>query len=255
MQSDTLFIPGRKIDTIQTVCPMNHTSMRLSARLADMILDAEGPIREAQPHRSKKDIIHSLTNLVFLDFTNCKSTGETILRGLKNFKRSHISDYMNKRFSNEDDPEMIVTSLAGFADKQKPSLAFSLSRILPKGTLREMVVTYARAAIPRHKLVEDIQSNIQRMLMTENVDYLKFLDHIGESARIVVTERGRIGLAPSRTEEGDAVAIIQGARAPFILRQVGRRCFQNVGKAYIRKIMFGEALEKENFYFKEIQIV
>ena len=102
--------------------------------------------------------------------------------------------------------------------------------------------------------MRQIQRNFARMLMTESVDYLKYLDHIEESARVVLTERGKLGLAPSRTEDGDAVGIIQGARAPLILREVGRKRFQNVGQAYIRGIMFGEALEREGF-FEEIEVV
>jgi hypothetical protein len=51
------------------------------------------------------------------------------------------------------------------------------------------------------------------------------------------------------------VSIVEGARAPFILRQCGDgNRYKIVGQAYIRDIMFGEALELQDFAFEDFII-
>lgn len=100
-----------------------------------------------------------------------------------------------------------------------------------------------------------MHETIIRAVREKGIDYVKYLSTIDKSTRIIVTRKGRLGLAPSVSQPGDVVAIIQGARAPFVLRQCDdRRRFHIVGQAYVRNLMSGEALERRGFSFKDFLI-
>lgn len=58
-----------------------------------------------------------------------------------------------------------------------------------------------------------------------------------------VTDSGYLGLAPKRSEAGDAVWIVQGAKIPFVLRPTGRESFRFIGEAYVQGRMYGEMAE------------
>jgi hypothetical protein len=89
----------------------------------------------------------------------------------------------------------------------------------------------------------------------EGVKYLRFLERIDENSRIIFTKAGTLGLAPSETRTGDAVIVLQGARAPFIFREDRSGRFENIGQAYVRGIMFGEALLNMEFSFESLEVV
>jgi hypothetical protein len=92
-------------------------------------------------------------------------------------------------------------------------------------------------------------------LREKGLDYIKYLTTIERSTRIIMTSDGRLGLAPSVSEPGDIVAIIKGARAPSLLRPREHSCqYRIIGQVYVRGLMFGEALKKQNFGFKDIEI-
>ncbi|KPI34981.1 uncharacterized protein AB675_11890 [Cyphellophora attinorum] len=64
-----------------------------------------------------------------------------------------------------------------------------------------------------------------------------------------------MGLAPATCRPGDKVAIIKGARAPFILRRRASGEYWNLGQAYIRGVMRGEVvkgLKKDDFWHIDI---
>jgi hypothetical protein len=64
-----------------------------------------------------------------------------------------------------------------------------------------------------------------------------------------------LGLAPATVRPGDKVALVRGARAPFILREVSKGKYRNLGQAYVRDVMMGEVankLSKEDFPYVEI---
>lgn len=61
------------------------------------------------------------------------------------------------------------------------------------------------------------------------------------------TGKKLVGLGPSKTKEGDTIAILYGCSVPVILRPVpGTRDYEFVGEAYIHGKMDGEAIS-ENF--------
>ena len=74
--------------------------------------------------------------------------------------------------------------------------------------------------------------------------------------RMVITERGFIGLAPRDSKPGDEIHILLGSPTPFILRPLDKPVrmedqtetlpsYTVVGNAYFHQIMFGEAFESE----------
>jgi hypothetical protein len=108
-------------------------------------------------------------------------------------------------------------------------------------------------------LIAPLETRIRECVMAalreKGIDYIKYLMTVEKSTRVIVTNSGMLGLAPSVSKPGDVVAIVKGARAPFILRsnERGGCQYKIVGQAYIRGMMFGEVLEITDF--KEIEII
>ena len=60
--------------------------------------------------------------------------------------------------------------------------------------------------------------------------------------RLVVTEKGCLGLTGEHVRNGDVVVILMGGQVPFVLRLVQQQHYVLVGEAYIDGVMDGEAL-------------
>ena len=58
--------------------------------------------------------------------------------------------------------------------------------------------------------------------------------------RFFLTDLGRMGLGPDRSEPGDYVALISGLRIPFVLRKKGSH-FELIGWTFVYGIMHGQA--------------
>lgn len=63
--------------------------------------------------------------------------------------------------------------------------------------------------------------------------------------RLIVTEKGYLGLTAEHVRTGDVVVIMMGGQVPLVLRQVQQH-YVLIGEAYIDGIMDGEALAKSN---------
>ncbi|KAI4164281.1 MAG: hypothetical protein LQ342_002246 [Letrouitia transgressa] len=63
--------------------------------------------------------------------------------------------------------------------------------------------------------------------------------------RPFISTKGFVGLGPGCTQAGDTIAIILGAKFPYILRRVGGRDqrYTLVGEAYVQGIMYGEFMQ------------
>jgi len=59
--------------------------------------------------------------------------------------------------------------------------------------------------------------------------------------RLMLTEKGSLGLTAEHAESGDAIAILLGGQLPCVLREVGAH-YIFIGEAYVHGIMGGEAL-------------
>ena len=88
-----------------------------------------------------------------------------------------------------------------------------------------------------------------------DIGYFNFLRSEKTSIRVFRTHKGRFGWAHSMCRPGDRIALVKGARAPFVFRKCGEGQFQNFGQAYVRGIMMGEVLEEGSFQWKVREIV
>jgi len=56
--------------------------------------------------------------------------------------------------------------------------------------------------------------------------------------RFCITERGRAAIVPPKTQKGDVIALLAGARMPFLLRPCGK-AFELIGCCYVHGLMEG----------------
>ena len=61
--------------------------------------------------------------------------------------------------------------------------------------------------------------------------------------RFFIVSDGSMGLAPADAEAGDAVSLILGCDAPFVLRDRGDGTYQIIGECYLHGVMDGEAMK------------
>jgi hypothetical protein len=64
--------------------------------------------------------------------------------------------------------------------------------------------------------------------------------------RLIVTQKGYLGLVPASTRHGDKVAIFQGGSTPYILQRSRKGTYMFRGDCYIHGIMHGEALQEKH---------
>ena len=60
---------------------------------------------------------------------------------------------------------------------------------------------------------------------------------------LFVSDSGYIGLVPDQAKPSDSICFIQGARAPFVVRQGLRYRYQLIGECYLHGLMKGELSE------------
>jgi len=86
--------------------------------------------------------------------------------------------------------------------------------------------------------------------------YITALEEAAWGRALFITERGYIGLGPLSTFKGDDVAVLYGAKTPYILLSQGRESdgFHLLGETYIHGLMEGEAFQ-ENLPAKVIELV
>jgi hypothetical protein len=75
-----------------------------------------------------------------------------------------------------------------------------------------------------------------------------------DDRRLVLTDRGFLGIVAKSVAVGDQVWILNGLRTPFSLRPVRNRRYRLMGEAYVHGIMHGEAVKAGTVTFDEIQL-
>ncbi|KAF2258729.1 hypothetical protein CC78DRAFT_410681, partial [Lojkania enalia] len=62
-----------------------------------------------------------------------------------------------------------------------------------------------------------------------------------KSRRLLITDKGHIGMAPCRAKKGDVAVVLFGCSVPLVLRRVGtREAWQVIGEAYMDGFMDGK---------------
>ena len=73
--------------------------------------------------------------------------------------------------------------------------------------------------------------------------------------RFLVTGNGFLGLAPPKTQEGDKIALVWGARTPTILRPRQDGKYLVIGSCYVQGMMFGEMADRARAQNEMIDLV
>jgi hypothetical protein len=83
----------------------------------------------------------------------------------------------------------------------------------------------------------------------------KYAEHLRalHTRRVILSDSGYVGLAPSHTTVGDRIVLLGGV-TPFIIRPDDDGCYVLVGEAYVHGIMFGEAMNP-NPMIEQISLV
>ncbi|KAH8655076.1 heterokaryon incompatibility protein-domain-containing protein [Tricladium varicosporioides] len=66
---------------------------------------------------------------------------------------------------------------------------------------------------------------------------------LGFGRTLFKTERGHVGLSSPHTKAGDAIALFQGGKMPFVIREAEEGKWQIIGDAYIHGIMNGKEFD------------
>ncbi|KAG9235102.1 heterokaryon incompatibility protein-domain-containing protein [Amylocarpus encephaloides] len=92
-----------------------------------------------------------------------------------------------------------------------------------------------------HRETEDLPGRSHKPLMSRWTDTV-----VNMARRLAVTNKGYIGMAPSRAQQGDAVCILHGCNLPILLRPRGDGSFELIGEYYLDGFMNGEAFDKDS---------
>ena len=84
--------------------------------------------------------------------------------------------------------------------------------------------------------------------------FLRIIQQLFKGRRFCIAARGRMGLVLDGANEGDDIYISRGGMAPFVVRRV-HHGYSVVGEAYIRGVMYGEALTDDDLILGGIQLV
>lgn len=113
------------------------------------------------------------------------------------------------------------------------------------------VVELERAIRTHNELSAEISSQILDAVHS-TMPYAISLQRMFRCRRFFITKKGRMGIGPQSLRKGDQIYIFKSWMYPFLLRDVSLRTRQFVGCAYVRGIMFGEALDGAQFERVEI---
>jgi hypothetical protein len=102
-------------------------------------------------------------------------------------------------------------------------------------------------------LAEVLSEHLRRSWNMRGLIFCHAVTNLARGGRFAVTVAGRLCLMDCDVQAGDKIAIIKGARAPYVLREDGDG-FISVGETYIRGLMHGEALDDERYTVQEILI-
>lgn len=248
-------------DEIVMVCqPLKGLGdFTMSQRLAAYCQEALRQLGVSDVSILANDLDYRMVDLLFLDFEDLFPKNEAIADAIKTFKLRDVLLSQDMRMNSEAKFRPGEAKEPSSHPFNKPASAalwkIELSRLLPKGKTREEALRAGEVKLDAVCSSRFIRVKMRDYLERGTLDYIQYLAHIEKSARIVKTRRGHIGLASAATRVADSVAVIRGARTPFVLRPVGGSRYQNVGQAYIRGVMYGEAMEEKDFRFQKFEIV
>lgn len=82
---------------------------------------------------------------------------------------------------------------------------------------------------------------------------LEALINLVTRCKLFITADGRLGLVPTRAQDGDTIAIFKGCNMPMVLRRHGKG-YKLIGASYIDGLMCGEAIQ-EGMEWQDLVVV
>jgi hypothetical protein len=76
-------------------------------------------------------------------------------------------------------------------------------------------------------------------------DFRQRMGEVAVGRRLIISNRGYMGIAHENSKQGDIICILFGGRAPFILRAAAKGGHHLVGECYVHGIMDGETLDDD----------
>jgi hypothetical protein len=95
------------------------------------------------------------------------------------------------------------------------------------------------------KLSDYVEKSCQTALTA--LEFMGLSRHVFRN-RFCITEQGRTAIVPPRTQKGDVVALLAGAKMPFLLRPKGQT-FELIGCCYVHGLMYGGDFDEEGRIF------
>ncbi|GAB1317419.1 hypothetical protein MFIFM68171_07629 [Madurella fahalii] len=96
-------------------------------------------------------------------------------------------------------------------------------------------------------------------LLAEKGEFMRLLSETLLERRLFVTKKGYLGAGPLSARVGDAVYVLAGGHVPFVLRKRAggeeEGTWRLIGDCYVHGVMHGEALEREDFSWTDVQLL
>ncbi|KZL71781.1 ankyrin and het domain protein [Colletotrichum incanum] len=102
------------------------------------------------------------------------------------------------------------------------------------------------------------RSDAEKPVLTEDEmeklsPYLEFIREKFDERCFFITEHGRMGIGPDGLKAGTLICVIKGCKYPFLLDEGSAGRYKLLGPSYVRGIMFGESLQRQDFARVEIE--
>ena len=93
-----------------------------------------------------------------------------------------------------------------------------------------------------------------KMLRCQSETFKSLALYSVSKTRFCVTNQGRMALVPGHSLLEDRILVILGVSTPLIVRKAQGGCHSIVGRAYVEGIMYGEAVNVQNFTSQDIKL-
>jgi hypothetical protein len=99
-----------------------------------------------------------------------------------------------------------------------------------------------------------VDASRYRQLDFESEAFATAQGQVMHRRRFCTTRKGYFGMVPATSQVGDSVCIFSGCHVPFILHPIGSSN-KLVGQCYIHGIMFGEAVQRSEFFLQTLSLI
>ncbi len=197
--SDALLVSAHEIDGVRLVCPFVVDGPGLTSKMAKLIKDALKPILKERLKglTEHSGLEESLVSLLFCDYL-----GGRLEAAAHEDLPARNTDSLFTFFTPEiDDPIGLFSKHVIELRRPKRLVAMNLiektAPLANKDKFAAQVRTIREEQLDLSPLESKVSEKAIQALQENGVDFIKCLNTIDISTRIIVTKEGRLGLAPS----------------------------------------------------------